>query len=401
MAGIPTTRREFLRRAALAAGGLAAGGAVLDACAGQPMPSRAGPAVPIARSRPPGTSVPVPRERLATAEEPSGLLRIRNRPGLIGADTVRDYQLATGVTVDYYEDVLDDDLWLESEAAGLASRDDISVDLVMLGDRAVTELLAQHRLESLDRDNVPNRGNVRPELAHPGFDPDRRHSLPWIAGMAGIAYDTRRVARPVRGVGDLFDPHYRGRVTMLADARDGLGMVMAGQGNPPTAATLATVTRAVNRVRSAVDRGQIARFTGNADFADLVSGAMVMAQVRSGDVAGLQAANRHLAFVVPEGGSTLFARDMVVPDTSRNQVAAESWMNWIYDRRNYAEMITQVRATAVLRDLDDELTEVDPVVAADPLVNPPQSTWDRLSVWAPLDATTEARYSALYAAVTR
>ena len=40
---------------------------------------------------------------------------------------------------------------------------------------------------------------------------------------------------------------------------------------------------------------------------------MAIAQVRSGDVAGLQAANPALQFVVPEAGSTLFARDMVVP----------------------------------------------------------------------------------------
>jgi len=399
VAGTPTTRREFLRRAALAAGGLTASGAILDACAGRPTPSRAGPAVPIT-SVPTGTAAPVPREHLATAETPSGLLRIRNRPGMIGTDTVRSYELATGVTVDYYEDVLDDDLWLASEQQAIADRDDIGVDLVMLGDRAVTELLAAHRLDTLDDDNLPNRTNLRPELAHPGFDPNRTHSLPWTAGMAGIAFNTRRVARPVTGVGDLFDPRYKGRVTMLADPRDGLGMVMSWQGHSPAAATPATVARAINRVRIAVDRGQIARFTGNADFADLVSGAMVMAQVRSGDVAGLRAANPHLAFVVPAEGSTLFARNMVVPDTSRNQVAAESWMNWIYDRPNYAAMIAQVRATAVLRDLEDDLARIHPALAADPLVNPRPATWARLAVWAPLDPTTEARYATQYAAVT-
>jgi spermidine/putrescine transport system substrate-binding protein len=400
VAPTPTTRRAFLQRAVVAAGGLVVGGAVLDACAGRTTPTRAGPAVPIT-SIPTGTSAPIPSDRLATAETPSGLLRIRNRPGMIGTDTVRAYELATGVTVDYYEDVLDDDLWLASEQQALEDRDDIGLDLAMLGDRSVTELLAAHHLDSLDPDNVPNRTHLRPELAHPGFDPDRARSLPWAAGMAGIAYHTKRVAHRVTGVGDLFDPRYKGRVTMLADPRDGLGMVMAWQGSSPADATLATVTRAVNRVHIEVERGQIARFTGNADFADLVSGKMVMAQVRSGDVAGLRAANPYLAFVVPAQGSTLFARNMVVPDTSRNQVAAESWMNWIYDRPNYAAMIAQVRATAVLSDLDDDLARIRPALAADPLVNPPPSTWRRLAVWAPLDPTTEARYAGLYAAVTR
>ncbi len=112
--------------------------------------------------------------------------------------------------------------------------------------------------------------------------------------MAGIAYNAAQVAGPVTGVGDLFDPRYKGRVTMLSDLRDGLGMVMQYQGHSPAAATAATVALAVNRVRVAAQSGQIARFTGNADFADLVSGQMAMAQVRSGDVAGLRAANRNL-----------------------------------------------------------------------------------------------------------
>ena len=355
------------------------GGAALDACAGRPMPSRAGPAAPIATT---STSAPVAHDQLATAQTPTGLLRIRNRPGMIGADTVRDYQLATGVTVDYYEDVLDDELWLTSERQALANRDDIGVDLVMLGDRAVRELLSAHRLESLDQDNLPDSSNLRRELAEPGSTLVAPTASRGPPGMAGIAYNTKRVARPVRGVGDLFDRRYKGRVTMLADPRDGLGMVMAFQGSSPAEATLATVTRAVDRVRIAARSGQIARFTGNADFADLVSGRMVMAQVRSGDMAGLRAANRNLAFVVPDAGSTLFARNMVVPDTSRNQVAAESWMNWIYDRPNYAAMISQVRATAVLSGLNDDLARISPRLAADPIVNPPLRVWARLSMWA-------------------
>jgi spermidine/putrescine transport system substrate-binding protein len=409
MAGTPTTRREFLRRTALAAGGVAAGATGLAACAGKTAPNQAGPALPVATTRPPAPPTPPHRtqthpaalnEAIDTPETPSGLLRIANRPGSIGPDTVRDYQLATGVTVDYYEDITDDPTWLASVAPTLARRDDMGTDLDILGDAAVGQLIEAGRLSSLDDTNIPNRVHLRRELAAPGYDPHRRRSLPWTAGMAGLAYNPGLTGRPITVVGDLFDPAFKGRVTMLADLRDGLGMVMMGQGNSPAHATLATVTQAVDLVGQARLSGQVARFTGNADFADLVSGQMAVAQVRSGDVAGLQAANPALAFVVPQAGSTLFARDMVIPDTGHNQVAAESWMNWIYDRANYARLIQSVKATVVLGDMTAALAQVSPTLAADPLVNPPATTWARLAVWAGLDPRTEQRYTAIYRQVT-
>ncbi len=67
-------------------------------------------------------------------------MRIANRPGSIAPGTVRDYELATGVTVDYYEDVTDDPSWLASVAPTLARRDDIGTDLDILGDATVGQL---------------------------------------------------------------------------------------------------------------------------------------------------------------------------------------------------------------------------------------------------------------------
>jgi spermidine/putrescine transport system substrate-binding protein len=399
MAGPTTTRRAFLRQGALLTGGLA-GATVLGACAGKTVPSRAGPAIPVATT---GSTRPVrqaARERFDGPESPSGLLRISNRPDSIGVDTVRQYQLATGVTVDYYEDIVDDDVWLTANARTLASNDDIGSDLDVLGDPTTSQLIQTGRLERLDHDNIPNLSHLRRELANPAFDPDRAHSLPWVAGMAGLAYNPNLTLRPITGVPDLFDPAYRGRVTMLSDFRDGLGMIMASQGNPPARATPVTVTAAAEAVRVQHALGQIGRFTGNADFSDLVAGAIAIAQVRSGDMAALQAANRALVFVVPAAGSTLFARDMVLPITTHNQVAGESWMNWIYDRARYASLLAQIGGTGVLSGLDPALARIRPGLVADPIVNPPASTWARLSIWPPLDARTAQRYAALYAGVT-
>ena len=53
----------------------------------------------------------------------------------------------------------------------------------------------------------------------------------------------------------------------------------------------------------------------------------------------LQADNPDLQFVVPESGGTTFIDTMVIPYTTQNQKAAEAWINYVYDRANYAKLV--------------------------------------------------------------
>ena len=119
-------------------------------------------------------------------------------------------------------------------------------------------------------------------------------------------------------------------------------------------------------VREHKDKGQIRRFTGNDYIDDVASGNIAIAQAYSGDVVQMQADNPDIEFVVPESGGTTFVDTMVIPYTTKNQKAAEAWINYIYDRRQLreADRVHPVRAGAV--GLTDELTKVDPDAGKQP-----------------------------------
>ena len=105
----------------------------------------------------------------------------------------------------------------------------------------------------------------------------------------------------------------------------------------------------------------------------------MIAQAYSGDVVQLQADDPDLDFIVPEAGGTTFVDVMVIPITTRNQLGAEEWMNYVYDRANYAQLVNYVQYVPVLSDMTDELTKLDPEVANNPLINPPEDVLGRLS----------------------
>ena len=58
-------------------------------------------------------------------------------------------------------------------------------------------------------------------------------------------------------VNDIFDPKFKGQVTMLTEMRDTFGLVMLGMGKDPTKVTKADVEAAAAKIKKARTSGQM------------------------------------------------------------------------------------------------------------------------------------------------
>jgi spermidine/putrescine transport system substrate-binding protein len=222
-----------------------------------------------------------------------------------------------------------------------------------------------------------------------------------MSGMVGLAYNKAATGRAITKIEDLWDPALKGRVSLLSDVQDGLGMVMLSQGSSVTEPSTESVQKAVDLIREHKDNGQIRKFTGNDYIEEVESGNIAVAQAYSGDAVQMQAANPDIEFVVPDGGGTWFIDTMVIPYTTQNQKAAEAWINYVYDRVNYAKLVAFTQYVPVLSDMTDELNKIDPKLAANHLINPPAEMQAKLKSWkAPLSDEQTQEFNTLYAAVT-
>lgn len=372
------SRRTFLGRGA---GGLAAaavlGPAFLAACGGDDDDSGGG-----------------------RGDEGGNALRVSNWPFYISEDFVANFEADSGLSVTYKEDFNDNEEWFAKVKDSLAEGQDIGTDLVIPSEFMVARLIRLGWLNELNDANIPNKGNLRTDLLDSSIDEERKYSLPYMSGMVGLAYNRAVTGREITSVDDLWDPEFKGRVTLFSDAQDGLGMVMLSLGDDPSDPSTETVQKAADKVAEEKDKGQIRRFTGNDYADDLASGNVAIAQAYSGDIVQLALDNPDLAFVVPEAGGTTFVDSMVIPVTTRNQAGAEEWMNYVYDRDNYAELIAYIQYVPVLTDMTDALEAVDPEVASNPLVNPPQDVLDKLFIWPALSDEEDQEYSTIFADVT-
>src|SRR4051794_12115705 len=125
-------------------------------------------------------------------------------------------------------------------------------------------------VQKLDHSALPHvQANLIDRLKHPAFDPNRDFSAPWQSGFAGIIYRKDKVKRTPKSVDDLFDPAYKGKVTMLTEMRDTVGVVAASMGFDPEKATVDQFMQAIDKIGKAADSGQIRGFTGNEYIKDL------------------------------------------------------------------------------------------------------------------------------------
>ncbi len=380
MASNRTSRRRFIGGGAAAAAAAILGPSFLAACG----------------SSDSGTSA-----SSSTQSGPaSGTLRVSNWPLYMADGFVAAFQTATGITVDYKEDFNDNEQWFAKNKEPLSRKQDIGADLVVPTQFMAARIKGLGWLNEISDAGVPNRKNLRPDLLNSPVDPGRKYTAPYMTGMVGLAYNKAATKRPITKIDDLWDPAFKGRVSLLSDVQDGLGMIMLSQGNSPENPSTESVTKAVDLIREQKDKGQIRRFTGNDYADDLAAGNIAVAQAYSGDVVQLQADNPDLEFIVPESGGVWFIDTQVIPYTTQNQKAAEAWINYVYDRANYAKLIAFTQYVPVLSDMAGELDKIDKKLAANPLINPPADVQAKLKSWATLTDEQTQEFTGLYAAVT-
>jgi spermidine/putrescine transport system substrate-binding protein len=330
----------------------------------------------------------------------SGTLRVSNWPLYMADGFVAAFQTASGLTVDYKEDFNDNEQWFAKVKEPLSRKQDIGADLVVPTEFMAARVKGLGWLSEISDAGVPNRKNLRQDLLDSKVDEGRKFTAPYMTGMVGLAYNRAATGRDIRTIDDLWDPAFKGRVSLFSDVQDGLGMIMLSQGNSPEDPSTDSITQAVNLVREQKDKGQIRRFTGNDYADDLAAGNIAVAQAYSGDVVQLQADNPDLQFIVPESGGDWFIDTMVIPYTTQNQKAAEAWIDYVYDRANYAKLVAFTQFVPALSDMTDELAKIDPASAENPLINPPADMQANLKSWAALTDEQTLEFNTLYAAVT-
>jgi spermidine/putrescine transport system substrate-binding protein len=321
-----------------------------------------------------GGSSDEPAQTADAAGPVEGKLMISQWPYYIDSGkngTVAEFERDTGVDVEYVEDTNDNLAFFGKLQPELERGESGGRSLITLSDWLGSQMYDLGYLQKLDYSKLPNvEKNLIPALRHPESDPNREFTVPWQAGMTGLIVRTD-VAPGVNSICDLFDPKYKGRVTMLTEMRDTVPMTLKCMGIDPEKATESEWLAAVDKIRGAAESGQIRRFTGNDYVQDLASGNVDFVLGWSGDA--VQIADPNIEFVMPKEGCMLWSTSMEIPIGAPNPAAAEAWMNYVYDPEVQADIAEYVSYVTPVAGVKEILAKRDPALAKNKLIFPSEA----------------------------
>ncbi|GAA2160013.1 spermidine/putrescine ABC transporter substrate-binding protein [Pedococcus bigeumensis] len=290
--------------------------------------------------------------------------------------TLEAFIKKTGIQATYSEDIDDNDTYFNKIAPQLRAKQDIGRDIFTFTDWMANRIIRDQLCQPLELIRMPHAANLLDSLKDVSFDPGRQYSLTWQSGFAGIGYDRSKVGRDLKTLDDLWADDLKGKIVVLSEFRDTLGLIMLHQGVDISAGFGKTqFEAAVAEIDKRISDGYIRRVKGNSYIEDLKSGNAIAGIVWSGDLFILRAEteNDNWQFVIPESGGTLWSDNMMVPITSTHRKNAMKIMDYYYQPDVAAQVAAWVNYVCPVQGAQAEMEKIDPDLAESPFIFPSES----------------------------
>ncbi len=312
--------------------------------------------------------------------------------------TLKAFEAATGLTATYTEDIDDNNTFYGKVQGQLSIGSDIGYDVVTPTDWMASRWIEQGYAQKLNAENIPNKSNIRQVLQDVPFDSGRNYSLTWQSGFAGFGWNVEKIPAGVRTIEDLFKPANKGRIVVLSELRDTMGIILQYQGvDPSKSFTEDQYMNAIDFLKGKIADGFIRKVRGNSYSEDLVNGDAVAVIGWSGDLFILKSENDNkFDFAIPESGGTLWSDNMLIPSTSTHKKNAELLMNYYYEPAVAAQVAAYVNYICPVEAAQPELEKIDPELAASPFIFPDAATLEKVKVFRPLTADEQTNFQTAF-----
>ncbi len=217
-------------------------------------------------------------------------------------------------------------------------------DIVMPSNYMVQELNKLGILKELDHGRLKGLDLLMERFQRPGYDPGLRYSVPQFWGTTGIACDTAMLGRNQALPDDweaFWDKRFAGRMTLLDDSRETIGMSLKKNGKSYNSKSPEDVKAATKDLIS--QKPLIMCYTSDQVIVQMAAGDSMLAMVYSGDAYQAAKQNRHVQYRIPRNGCSVWVDSFCIPKSAPHADNAYLWLNYMLEPAVSAHAATAVR----------------------------------------------------------
>jgi spermidine/putrescine transport system substrate-binding protein len=214
--------------------------------------------------------------------------------------------------------------------------------------------------------------------------------------MSGFGWNTEKNPKGIRTLDDLFAPQNKGKIVVLSELRDTIGIILLAQGVSLEKVTENQYMNAVDFMAKKIADGWIRGVKGNEYAQDLTSGDATAVIGWSGDMFILASENKgKFDFAIPESGGTISGDNLMIPYTATAAAKknAEALINYYYDPAVAAQVAAYVNYVCPVKGAQAEMEKIDPELAKSEYIFPTAKTLANLHVFRSLTTDEETTWT--------
>lgn len=317
-------------------------------------------------------------ERQTKAKDHEKQLNVFSWADYLHPSTIPEFEKRTGIKVVYDTFASNEALLAKLQAGGS------KYDIIVPTSYMVKQLIKMDKLQEIDHSKLTGLDSLIPRFLDPSYDHHLEHSVPYTWGTTGIAFNYDAVStrlgeefakRAESGDVDqnfFWEQKLGGRITLLDDARESIGMSLKRLGDSYNTLDTATIEKATSELL--VQKPLTMCYTSDQVITQLAAGDSWLALAFSGDAYQAKRDNKSVRYVIPKTGTSIWVDNLCIPRGAPHVEHAYAWLNYMLEPEVAAAIAEHTRFASpnklALKRLSAELRD-------DPNLYPPEHVLEK------------------------
>jgi len=265
-------------------------------------------------------------------------LNIFNWENYLSEEVIKEFEQKFGVKVNL--ETFSDSEFMFSKVQSQPDK----YDLVMVDHDYVPLMKNLKLLYPLEHQKIPNLKYLKKEARENSYDPGNAFCIPYVHGYTGIAINKKYVSDFDGTRKILWDPKYKGKISMPNNAEEILVSALFYLGaKDPENPTSEELEKAINLALKQKDL--VLGYDDPIEQRELLINEKAwVAYIYSTEIGAIKEKNPNIEFFAPKEGTFLWSDNLCIPKDAPHKESAHAFLNYLLDPKVSAKNSQDIKA---------------------------------------------------------